>query len=1142
MNYKRLNTIVGWLVFAVAMIVYYFSAERTGSLWDCGEFITGAYKLQVVHPPGAPLFILIGRMFVSVAELFSDTEAHPENIAFAVNIMSSICTAFAAMFTCWAATILGKIALVGREEEPSQSESIAILGTGLVAGLTAAFCTSIWFSAVEGEVYAMSTFFTCLTFWAMMKWYSLPDEPDSDRWIIFAVFASGLSIGVHLLSLLTFPALAMFYYFKKKPSLKSTVLATGMVIGAIGVAAGIPALSLLTFPPIIIYGYYSKKGATDSAFLIAIGGIIASYALYYAFGVFGILLGSILRFLLILFLLIAAIFMAFNLGPKDSSKSVKSVSIIGTILSAIIGVGFIVLIQELIITGIPELWRALELIMVNGVGGGFHSGIYPLILIIGLLLAGGFFFAHIMKSAMLQKIMVSALLLVAAYSTIGIVVIRANSNTPINMNAPSDPMRLLPYINREQYGERPLIYGPHYMTSVTKVNSEERYGQVINAEGKEVYDIVDEKNSYEFDKKTNMVFPRMGHNDEARKQLYEKWMGKKGPPNQADNIGFFFRYQIKWMYWRYFMWNFSGRQNGEQGYFDLDPKSGNWMTGFDAIDSKRLYNQSELPDSIKEHEARNKYYMLPFLFGLIGLLFHIFNRPKDMIGLLALFIITGIGIIVYSNQPPSEPRERDYVLVGSFIIYSIWVGMGVLGIFKFGRKYAGNFAAPLAVGIVLIAPFLMGTQNFDDHSRKDHSGSRDYASNFLNSCAPNAIVFTYGDNDTYPLWYAQETEGIRRDVRVVNLSLIAVDWYIDQLRRKVNDSEAIKMTISSEAYRGSNRIQIPINPRQNKNPFNLASAIKFIGEEHPLPLQSGKTLNSFLPANKLFLPVNKQQAMKSGAVSVRDTSVLVDRVDFTIPASKGQWLLKGDVAVLDIIASNAFTRPIYFAVTCRPESMLGLQNYMQLEGLTLRFVPVKNSQDGQFGMVGYGRVNTDAVHENIMTKFKWGGFDKHDTFIDRSFGPSIQSIRAVIMRTSQELVKSGENKKAIELIDKFFEAFPSYNFPYDRNVLFFARTYLAAGANDKAKEVINKVAEETDQQLYFLASLDEDDLIYGFFDEARSFLSAKNEMVRIAAQMNDKALEEELKTRFAPHNPLEQQVQAILQEMQQPAPSGPFRD
>lgn len=1016
-SFKRFNKIAGWAVFAIAFVVYFLSVERTGSLWDCGEFITGAYKLQVVHPPGASLFLLIGRMFTFGAEILSD---NPEDIAFSVNLLSGVCSAFAAMFVCWVTIILGKLALVGRVETPDSSQTLAIMGAGIVAGLSTAFCTSIWFSAVEGEVYAMSTFFTALTLWAMMKWYSLPDTPDADRWMIFAVYSAGLSIGVHLLSLLTFPALAMFYYFKKY----------------------------------------------------------------------------------------------------------KEPTFLGVTVSAVVGIIAIAFIQIFIIVGIPNLWKGLELMMVNGMGMPLQSGIYPLVLIMVGLLGGGLYYAHINKNALLQKIMMALVLVTLSYSTVGIVVIRANANTPINMNNPSDPMRLLPYLNREQYGERPLLYGPSFVYDQRKVKteSEDRYGQIGDR-----YEIVDRKNSYSFHNSDKMLLPRMGHQDEARKQLYEMWMQKSGRPSQLDNISFFWRYQIKWMYWRYFMWNFAGRQNGEQGFYPWDPKSGHWMSGIKPLDNALLYNQDKLPDSIKNHEARNTYYMLPFIFGLIGLFFHFKNRPKDMVGLLALFIITGLGIIVYSNQPPNEPRERDYVLVGSFFTYCIWIGMGVLALFKLLRGRVGNGAAPLAIAIVLIAPILMGTQNFDDNSRRHHSGARDYASNFLNSCEPNAIVFTYGDNDTYPLWYAQEVENIRTDVRVVNLSLIAVDWYIDQLRRKVNNSEAIAMSISPEAYRGYKRIQIPINPYNDTKRLNLESAINFVGEDHPIPLQSGRNLESYMPSDKLLIRVDSAAVVNSGMVKSKYADQIVDQINIDLPKSS-QWLLKGDIAVLDIVGTNLFKRPIYFAVTCRPASMLGLQAYTQLEGLALRLVPIKNSQDRQFGMVGYGLVDTDAVYENIMNKFQWGGFDKKDLFVDRSFGPSIQSTRATMMRTAQKLVEQGDKQKAIELTDKYFEAFPHNNFSFDLNTLFFIRIYLAADAYDHAKPVLQTLATHTEQQLTFMESLKTDDLIMGFGAEASGFLRTKDEMIRLAGQAGDSAFEEELKKRFAPFDTFQKDFRELTSQ------------
>ncbi len=1086
---KRLNNIAGWTVFAIAMVVYFFSAERTGSLWDCGEFITGADKLQVVHPPGAPLFLLIGRMFTAVARLISD---NPADIAFSVNLLSGVCSAFAATFICWVTIMLGKLALVGREGNTDNTENMALAGAGVVAGLATAFCSSIWFSAVEGEVYAMSTFFTTLTLWAMIKWYTLPDEPDTDRWMIFAVFSAGLSIGVHLLSLLTFPALAMFYYYKKRPSDSVVFKTAGILIGFF-----------------LIYSLIGKIDSVAGVRFIRL--VILAGVLFFTNRLTG----------------------SFKKTRPVSEEEDAKVSLPGAIGSAVIGVVLFVFIQTFIITGIPEMWRMLELVMVNGLGMPFQSGVYPLILILGLIFGGGFYMAHRSKSATLQKIVVAGFLVTVGFSTIAMVVIRANANTPINMNDPSDPMRLLPYINREQYGERPLLRGPSFdynPRSVTTI-SEDRYGQVGDR-----YEIVDQKNSYEFDDSEKMLFPRMGHQDEARKQLYRLWMrnmgssNPNGKPTMADNLKFFFRYQVNWMYWRYFMWNFAGRQNGEQGFYPWNPKSGHWLSGLKPLDSARLYNQSELPDSIKNHEARNTYYMLPLIFGLVGIFFHFRRRPNDAFGLLALFVITGLGIIVYSNQPPNEPRERDYVLVGSFFTYCIWMGMGALAIFKALRERIGNGAAPAAIALVMLAPILMGTQNFDDHSRQHHSGARDYANNFLESCAPNAIVFTYGDNDTYPLWYAQEIENIRTDVRVVNLSLIAVDWYIDQLRRQVNKSPAIEMSIPSEAYRGRKRIQIPINPYNEEKAISLQSAMKFVSENHEIPLQSGRSLESFLPSDKLYIRVDSQQVVQNGTVSPRFANQIADQVNFKIPADQGQWLLKGDIAVLDIIASNAFKRPIYFAVTCRPSSMLGLQNYTQLEGLALRLVPIKSQQDARYGMVGYGVIQPDSIYQNVTQDFKWGGFDQHDTYVDRSYGPSIQSMRALLMRTSQKMIDQKDNARAVDLVDRYFASFPHNNFPYDINTMFFLQVYAEADAYDKGKPHMETLANETEQQLRFLQSLELEDMMIGFSNEAASFLRLRIEIPRLAEQAGDKAFADEWRTRFAAFDGFDQEFRALTSQ------------
>ena len=1009
---KRLHTAAGWLVFAIAMTVYFFSAERTGSLWDCGEFILGAYKLQVVHPPGAPLFMIVGRMFTWLAEVFSD---NPSDIAFSVNLMSGICTAFAAMFICWVTIILSRLALVGREEELDSGQSIALAGAGLVAGLSTAFATSVWFSAVEGEVYAMSTFFTTLTLWSMMKWYSLPDSQSADRWLLFTIYSAGLSIGVHLLSILTFPALGLFYYFKK----------------------------------------YEKH------------------------------------------------------------------SWWGIVAAAGAGAVAIVAIQSLIIVGIPKLWGAMELLTVNGMGLPFNSGLVPTLLIIVAVIFFGLRYAHQKRNLALQQLIVGASLVIISFSTIGVIVVRANADPPINMNDPRDAMRLIPYLNREQYGERALLRGPHFDAKPVESKTEDRYGRVGDH-----YEIVDQKISYVYRNSDKMLFPRMGDYTQGRPSLYKRWMGldpngplPPGRPNQLDNIQFMFNYQLGWMYWRYFMWNFAGRQNGEQGFYPWDKSSGHWISGINFLDSWRLYNQSELPPTMKNEEGRNQYYLLPFLFGLIGLFFHFKQRNNEALGVLALFVITGIGITIYSNQPPNEPRERDYVLVGSIFTYCIWIGMAVVALFEQLRQrlgQSGPVAAVLASVVVLSAPLLMGAQNFDDHSRLHHTGARDYANNFLQSCEPNAIIFTYGDNDTYPLWYAQEVEGIRKDVRVVNLSLIAVDWYINLLRRKVNDSPPIKMSIPIDAYQGKKRNQVfYYNPTGQDRPQTLQDFIRFIGEDHPLPTQSGREIESHYQSKNIFIPVDRADVLANKVVGIEDTARMVSRIPLNL--QNKDYLIKDEVAILDILSSNLWERPIYFAVTCRQDKLFGLDDYLQLEGLALRIVPVRSQSEPQYGIMGSGRVNTDAVYENVMEKFRWGNFDKYKMFVDRSYAPSVQSHQLSMRRAALQMLQEGKRQEAIDLIDKYFEAFPNMNFPYDYRAYYMISVYLQADAYDKAKPHMAILADQIADQLRFYNSIDADVLESSFQTEYLLAMRTKDDLIRDAKQNNDTEFLNELEAKFQPY-------------------------
>jgi hypothetical protein len=1009
-NFKSLNNILGWLVFAITASVLAAAAEPTGSLWDCGEFISGAYKLQVVHPPGAPVFLLVGRIFAWIASLVS---SDPAAIAYGVNLLSAVSTAFAATFICWGTTILARLALLGRdnEAEMTQGQSIAVLAAGLVAGLTTAFTSSIWFSAVEGEVYAMSTFFTCLTLWSVLKWYYLPNEAESDRWLVFSIFAVGLSIGVHLLSLLTFPALAMFYYFKKKdkPTIKGTIIAAGL--GVVG----------------------------------------------------------------------------------------------------------IVFIQKFIIAGFPGLWAMFDKLFVNSFGLPFHSGVIPVFLIFGGALWFGLRKAQRDGNGLLQRIMVSLALVVLAYMSYGMVVIRANANPPINMNEPSDAMRLLPYLNREQYGERPLLMGPHFDAKPTGIDTEPRYGRVGDR-----YEIVEEKTEYSYSAGSKTLFPRMGDYSQGRPALYRQWIDKpSGTPTFADNVEFFFKYQIGWMYWRYFMWNFSGRQNGEQGYYAWDPSSGHWISGFDAYDSMRLGNQSELPESQKMDQARNKYYMIPFFLGLLGLFFHYRRRPREFAALMALFIITGIGIIVYSNQPPNEPRERDYVLVGSFFTYAMWIGMSVLALFDLltvKTKLGGVPAGAIAGVLALSAPLLMVTQNWDDHSRAKHYASRDYARNFLESCDQDAIIFTYGDNDTYPLWYCQEVEKIRTDVRVVNLSLIAVDWYIKQLRRSVNDAKPIKMSIPQEQLRGFKRVQLPYYTPGQERPMALSDALRYMGEDHPLPAQGGRDFDSHLPSRKLFIPVDKNDVAATGMLPASDSANIVDTIYINL-GDELSYLVKDQLAILDIVSSNIWDRPIYWAVTCREDRLLNLQDYMQLEGLSLRLVPVRTrSNTDNYGILGSGRVATQKAYKHMMEDWRWGNFDKERLHVDRSYMPSLQTMRVAFIRVGRQLVLEGKQDEAVALTDKYFESFPSYNFTYDQFSALMADVYGRAGATDKAATRIRDIAKTMEDMMRFYESLSPEDQ-NGYKSEFQAALGTVQLMMRTAGDIKDAELSKDLEEMFGPYFP-----------------------
>lgn len=1023
-SFNRLSGITGWLMFAVAATVYMLTAEPTSSLWDCGEFISAAYKLEVVHPPGAPLFLMIGSIFAWVATLISDDLS---TIAYSLNVMSGLCTAFLVMFVCLSTIMLSKLAMVGRYAAPKAGgETLAILAAGVVAGLGTTFATSVWFSAVEGEVYAMSSGFTGLVMWAAVKWY-VSDHPKADRWLIFIAYMMGLSIGVHLLSLLAFPFLGVLFYFKKK-----------------------------------------------------------------------------------------------EMEDGDTTFAWK-----GAFLGFLGGFGALVAVQYFIIPRLPQMAAAIDYHLVNGVGVGLGTGVLFFI----ILLFGGIVatlrYAHQIKNYYLHLGTMMFAMILIGFSSYGMVVVRANAETAINMNNPSDPYSMLSYLNREQYGTRPLLYGPHFASERNGLYPKDKdvWRPVENAEGKMVYEIVDEKREVGYKASDMMLFPRLGHFDRAGE--YMKWMslGRTGKPSMANNVGFFVEYQLGYMYWRYFAWNFIGRQNALQGTDARNVTRGNWLSGVAPIDGMRLHSQSNLPEYMVENKSRNTYYFLPFIFGLIGLLFHISKRPREAAALGVLFLMTGIAIIVFTNQPPREPRERDYVIVGSIFTFCIWMGMAVPYIYEFLKnKIPGMAAASLATVLVLTAPVIMGAENWDDHSRADQYGARDYAINFLESCAPNAIIFTYGDNDTYPLWYAQEVENIRPDVRVINFSLLAVDWYVDQLRRKINTSPKIEMTIPKASYRGKLRNYLPFKIKQKDRFINLHDVIQFIGTTpRDMSPQMLERYASYIPARNVYLPVDKEKARANGAInaSIPDSLVL-PAIKFKLKG--GDHMMKDEIALMDIIATNAhlgWERPIYFAVTCRPEKIMGLKDYLMLEGMALRIVPYKTPSDNKTAIL-MGKVDTDLMFENMIGteekpgKFKWGNFDKKDFFINESYMPSVHSLQYGFVRLAGALIEEGDKERAEATIDRFYEAFPDMNFPYEQSrmslqgIRFYLVELKSDATEEKAKIQMNILKDALVDRLSFYGSLASIEDQIAFEPEMGEMLGMAGQLLQFVNLVSDETYKAEM--------------------------------
>lgn len=998
--FRRANIITGWLIFGIASFVYLSTIEPTASFWDCGEFISSAYKLEVGHPPGAPFFMIMARFFT----LFAGNDV--TKVAMMVNVMSALASAFTILFLFWTITHLaGKIII--KNGEYTIANIAAIIGSGVIGALVYTFSDTFWFSAVEGEVYATSSLFTALVFWAILKWENVSDKPLANRWLIFIAYLMGLSVGVHLLNLLAIPAIVLVYYFK--------------------------------------HHEITRWGVVKTLFVSAL------------------ILGSIIF---------------------------------------------------IIIPGAVRIAAFFELMFVNTFHLPYNSGIlfYGIVLI--SVIVWGLYSTHKKKKIIFNTAILIITVILIGYSSYASLVIRSSANTPMDQNDPEDLFSLLYYLNREQYGDRPLLYGQYFNGPVT--GTKEGSPFYYKANGRYIKNNFRIK--YEYDHAYLTFFPRMwsDSDDQGHIDAYIHWAKlnerdlylprtdatgnimtdrdgdiiydhnkPRKSPTFFDNLRFFWRYQLGHMYFRYFMWNFVGRQNDMQSRYETEIDKGNWISGVNFIDEIRLGNQKQLPERMQENKARNRYYFLPLLLGIAGFIYQYKKHRKDFIVTLVLFIMTGIAIVVYLNQYPLQPRERDYAYAGSFYAFAIWIGLGVLAIYSGLKKYLPAISgAGIAILLTLIAvPIQMAGQNWDDHDRSDRYVARDFAYNYLNSCDTNAIIFTNGDNDTFPLWYAQEVEGIRTDVRVMNLSYLGADWYIEQMQRKVYESDPVPFSLTKEQYRSGNRDIVYIVNRIDSY-TDLAEVIAFVASDDPrtkqLPEYQAEL--DYFPTRKFIIPVDTALVRKNGTVSPDDTSEMLTEIRWELEPGRNH-ILKNHLMVLDLLAHNNWERPIYYAITVSSDNYLNLERFFEMQGLAYRIVP-KEFKGSIFGMNG---VNADIMYDKMVHVFRWGGIQNPGVYLEENTLRMLGNFRSSFAQLAIELIKENKPDSALQTLQKCLEVIPDETVPYDVYSVFIVDALYQLGEIETACEIAGRIRDNVYDDLDYYVSLGNKYLNYLLYEKRLAF-------------------------------------------------------
>ena len=1084
MQFKKLNNIIGWIVFAIATFTYVSTIEPTASFWDCGEYIAGAYKLEVGHPPGAPFFFIVGRFFCLLGG------ADPSMAGKMINIMSALCSSFTILFLFWSITRIGIKAIVKKGEEFTSSKQWAVMGAGIVGGLAYTFSDSFWFSAVEGEVYAMSSFFTALVFWAILKWEEedTTDPVSAMRWLVVIAYLIGLSIGVHLLNLLAIPAICFIYYFKKYPFTWKSFFITGFI--SLGLLGGVQNIII---PKIV------KFAADYEIFFVNKMGM-------------GFNIGSAFYFVLLFAALIGLIM--YTVKKKESYYKF----------------GF---------------YTACVFVFIAVISAYTLGAMAARALLLGGLLYG----IHYLKSKninTLNVILVSFTTLIIGYSSFFILIIRSQANTPMDENDPENAISMYPYLNRDQYGDWPLTYGQYYNAPTDNTNFKDGEPIYAKDEKSKKYKIVDDrkKSIPAYQKEFCTVFPRMWSQQPNHEAAYRYWgdvqnhhktkatmneqtgqMEEVQIPTFWANMTYFISYQVKYMYLRYFAWNFIGRQNDIQG-LNGNPLEGNWKTGIKGIDDVVLdTDTSFVTHAASNNLASNSFYALPFILGLLGFFFHVKNNKSDMWVVTLLFLLNGVAVVFYLNQYPYQPRERDYAYVASFYAFAIFIGLGVLFIFDFlSKKTNAKTASIIATVVGLIIPTIMAAEGWDDHNRSKRTMSRDFAINYLNTCAPNAILFTNGDNDTFPLWYAQEVEGIRTDVRVVNLSLLQTDWYINQMRRAAYESGPVPFTIPAEKYTQS-KLEVVLLENEEVKPINLKDAISFATDEN------NKVGNyNYFKSKTFYVPVDSAQVMREKVISVKDTARLAKNIKWSI---NKRYITKNDLMVLDLIAHNNWKRPIYFAVTTGSEAYLGLEDYFQLEGLAYRLVPIKNTENE---MAQGGRVNTDVMYDNIMHKFAWGGLDKPGVNLDENCSRMASNMRMQMATLAGALINKGQKQKAEKVLDLCLEKMPDENVRYEATLYTIIAGYYQIGNMKKANDLSSKLFDiyENDLKVYKAQSSIHRASFNREMGQAKEIM---RRLVMLAEQFKQEAYSKELMKRLTANVPMEE-LMPEEQQQAQPMPQG----